>query len=548
MSGAAFQTSGAASDRISPLVYSRQSPGVGLKTSLEFVQLTIRSVFALRVQLPARKLFRSKQAFAGRVLLALLGVAVMAGLAGCGQDIYRTAATNFAGRPTPPSGLQQRVLAGLSVNGAQGGLQILDGLRDLRNNVQNTVPGFPISGFSGAYPSQILSYPEQLRGYVYSNASPYTLSIIDYSKEASGGAAATFNTPANGISIPSDFVRIYATLEQNGQILVNDGTTGGQYALNLPNVYRIAANRGDTVALAMVRNSNALYRIIKLNQGTTAFPPGAVDCQPTLLPIYCVIPVPGTFDRPYDVLFSLDGSTSYVLNCGRECGPAILNNGVAPPGAGISFIPQGPLQIDQIPTALPYPAVVTNFVSVPGGVTVALSDGSTLYLAGQQQQADGLFAGRLSLMNLATLTVGTAIPISDGTHNKLIFADDNTLWIGSQFCATGERAKLNQNYNCLTRFDLGAQTATIVPANVVPGSTTAGQQVPYPNTDNNQYYYGSLTGICWVQNYHKVYTAYGGQIHAFNTVDGSEINNFNITLQGTVLDVAYMDALTNAAN
>ena len=71
-------------------------------------------------------------------------------------------------------------------------------------------------------------------------------------------------------------------------------------------------------------------------------------------------------------------------------------------------------------------------------------------------------------------------------------------------------------------------------------------------------------GICWVQTFHKVFTAYGGQIHAFYTggaittlgdpavgttpAAGSELDNSNITIQGTVLDVAYMDALTNAAN
>ena len=185
--------------------------------------------------------------------------------------------------------------------------------------------------------------------------------------------------------------------------------------------------------------------------------------------------------------------------------------------------------------------MVTHTVPVPGGVTTALSDGTLLYVAGQQQQPDGLFAGRLSTINLSTLAVSAPVSISDGTHSKLIFADDNTLWIGSQACSTGERAALGQNYNCLTRYDLGAKTATIVPA--ITGGT-----VPYPNTNGNTQYYGSLTGICWVQGYHKVYTAYGGQIHAFNTVDGSEINNINITIQGTALDVAYMDALTNAAN
>jgi hypothetical protein len=86
---------------------------------------------------------------------------------------------------------------------------------------------------------------------------------------------------------------------------------------------------------------------------------------------------------------------------------------------------------------------------------------------------------------------------------------------------------------------------------VIPGITPTSatiMPVSYPNTNENSLYYGSLTGLCWVQLYGKVYTAYGGQIHAFNTIDGSERNNYNITVQGTVLDVAYMDALTNSAN
>ena len=114
---------------------------------------------------------------------------------------------------------------------------------------------------------------------------------------------------------------------------------------------------------------------------------------------------------------------------------------------------------------------------VPGGVTAALSDGATLYVSGQQLQPDGLFAGNLSVINLATNTVTGKYSISDGNHSKMLFADNNTLWIGSQYCATGERAAraaqqlaANQptdqsaNYNCLTRFDRGALTVSIVPA------------------------------------------------------------------------------------
>jgi hypothetical protein len=51
-----------------------------------------------------------------------------------------------------------------------------------------------------------------------------------------------------------------------------------------------------------------------------------------------------------------------------------------------------------------------------------------------------------------------------------------------------------------------------------------------------------------VQNYNKVYTAYGGQVHIFSTVDGSENDNEYVAVQGTALDVAYMDALTDDAN
>ena len=149
-------------------------------------------------------------------------------------------------------------------------------------------------------------------------------------------------------------------------------------------------------------------------------------------------------------------------------------------------------------------------------------------------------------MNLATNVVTGQYPISDGTHTKMLFGDNNTLWVGSQYCANGERARLGLNYNCLTLVTLGGSTLkTQVVPNVTPGGST---KVPFPNQNGDPYYYGSLTGLCWVENFNKMYTAYGGQVHVFNTTDGSEINNQYVTVQGTALDVAYMDALTDAAN
>ena len=488
--------------------------------------------------------------------------------------LYKVPENNFAGRPIPPSQMLQRVLATFTNGGTSGGAQILDGLRDLRGNVQNTKLSFPISGFSAPQPTTILNFPEQVRGFVLSETAG-TLVGINYSTEASGGTAAAFTPNPASVAAAFDGSVFAAASSINSQIYVSSG--GTTYALNLPNVYRVAVNQGVSVILAMVRNSDTLYRVVKLPATPNPVqPPGAVDCEPQLLPVYCVVPVAGTYDRPTSASFSLDGNSVYVLNCGPEC------SGKA---SSISVLQTGALLIDTFPTvdplspSAPSPMAklaVPNPVPIPGGATTALSNGTTLYVAGQSlyslgasgtlnstPRPDGLFTGYLTAVNLSNYSVSQPISVSDGTHTKLLFADDNTLWVGSQQCASGERAATGQNYNCLTMVTLGSGpvgTAQIIP-NLTPGGSTT---VPYPNTNQNLYYYGDLTGICWVQTFHKVFTAYGGQIHVFYTGGtitdvtdpavgttppaGSEINNTNLTIQGTVLDVAYMDAATNSAN
>ncbi len=68
----------------------------------------------------------------------LLAAATLA-LSGCGVVVlYKTPQYGYAGRPVPPSKILERVLAAYTGNGSSGGLEILDGLRDLRGNVQNT--------------------------------------------------------------------------------------------------------------------------------------------------------------------------------------------------------------------------------------------------------------------------------------------------------------------------------------------------------------------------------------------------------------------------
>jgi hypothetical protein len=505
--------------------------------------LTNRSLFA--------------QSFRAQILCGLLVAFATAGLTSCHSSnflAYKFPTFTFANRPIPPSLLANRVMVAVTANGgASGSLQILDAKRDIRSNVENTRTSFSVSGFASGFPNLILNFPAEITGFVYSSAKG-DLQIVNYGKESVTGAAGTF-PGATGIAIPTNAGHIYAAQETPGQLSIIDNTTGQTYGLILPDVFQVVVNQGDTVVLAMVRNSNKVYRLVKLNANqyptSTAADAaiGAADCEPFNLPVYCLVPVntgshANAFDRPTGAYFSLDGTAAYVLNCGQECGGTT---------SSVTYLQPGVLEFNNIPTTVPDASAFANQVLVPGGVTAAVSNGTTLYVSGQQLQSDGLFAGNLSTISLATNTVTGRYSISDGTHSKMLFADNNTLWIGSQFCATGERAHQASlgvttqaaNYNCLTRFDMGALTVSIVPF-VTPGSATA--VVPFPNTNQNQYYYGDLTGLCWVQGFNKVYTAYGGQVHAFNTVDGSEINNVNIIVQGTALDVAYMDAVTDADN
>lgn len=580
-----------------------------------------------------------------QVVSGLLLAAITLALTACGQRLYVYPSSPYSGRPIPPSGLLQRVLVAYTPAGGSGALEILDGLRNLRGNIQNTITSFSISGFSAPDPVEILNFPEELTGYVrsYSNGA---LTAIDYGTEKTGAVIGTYGADSASAGAASNGT-IFAVAGGTGTGSIYSGILAiqgpqGAVNLNLPNVDKVAVNPSGTIILAMVRNSNSLYQVVKLPAtANPVLPSNYVDCEPLLLPVYCVVPVndansanvAGTaFDRPVDAVFSLDGNSIYVLNCGPECGGKTASVTVL---QASNFILDQPLTGASPLQSLPVP----NPIPVPGGVTHAIADGTTLYLAGQSLQGSGLFGGNLSLLNLTSYTLGsTTYNIADGTHTRMLFADNNTLWVGSQQCANGPRAAAaasgdktqEANYNCLTRFVLNSTTNTILPTWAAKTNYTVGQEVcdapssglcnagnieyvltagtsggstptwntstdqattdgsvvwvnlgpvspvqiipavtpnnptnttitasnpintnltvDYPNTNLNQYYYGDLDGICWIQNYNKVYTGYGGQIHAFNTPDGSEIDNSLITVQGTVLDVAYMDALTNAAN
>jgi hypothetical protein len=468
---------------------------------------------------------RSRQSW---FVLSLIFCVICTMLAGCGQSFY------FANRVLPPSGLLNRVMVAVqnsSVSGS-GLLTILDAYYDIRYSFNHKVAGFSISGFTAIDPEVIQNMPAEQFGAVYSEDG--SLSLINYAKEEQGAAVTGLPGYSASIFISSDQRYVFAADPIAQSVTVIDRTLGTSYTLNLPNAYRISVNPGASVALVFVQNSNLVYSVLRLVNNQQA-PSNAQDCEPQNQPVYCLVPVPGPagqFNRPIKAVFSPDGSTAYVLNCAIECG-GTQPGANYPPGtqAGVSYLPTAGILIQ---TGAPVPpgsnTMVTATVPIPGGATDAIASGNTLYVAGQQLQSNGLFAGMLSVLNAPAQQITGSYSISDGNHTKMVFGDDNSLWIGSQICTNGQRyneslSGIPVQYGCLTMFNTSTNTVTLIDS-----------------------YKGDATGIAAVTSLGKVFTAEGGQVYIYSTVDGTALDNTNVTVVGTAEDVAYMDAQTDADN
>jgi hypothetical protein len=471
-----------------------------------------------------------------------------AALAGCGGTTY------FAGRNLPPSGLTNRVLIAIQNPNSitRGALQFVDAYYDIRGGYTGKPAAFSISGFSGALPVTIQNMPEEQLGAVYgSGDGSYTL--ISYGKETASGTVSGLNGLSSSIFISrNQSYAIAANQAAHVVTMVNRGT-GGSYALSLPGVYRVSLNPGGSMALAFVENSNYVYypmqltaaQTIAYSGGPTTWPKAAEDCEPINAPIWCLLQAqspdnvdatgnhygaPLTFDRPVKAVFSADGGTAYVLNCGPECGGS---------NASVSLLPVAPMiyLTGQASGLLPTTGSIPN-IPTPGGASNALVVSSTLYVAGQAPvQVDGqaLFTGNMTVVNLQNNTIVPStsaapnpVSISDGAPggpSRMLLADDNTLWIGMTKCTNGVRAATGESDGCLTMINTTTNTVTLL-----------------------EPYLGDATGIAAVTGLHKIYTAVGGQVYIYSTTDGTAIDNQYVTVTGTAYDVAYMDATSDGNN
>ena len=472
--------------------------------------------------------------------LSAAGALVVAvALAGCGTTTY------FAGRLLPPSRMLNRVLIAVQNPSAfsKGALEFVDAYYDIRYSYDFKVPGYSISGYSGALPSTIQNMPEEQFGAVYGSGDG-SLTLVNYAKETTNGTVGGLSGYSSSAFITRNQAYAFAA-NQGAHVFTAIDRTGthGGVTLSLPDVYRVSVNPGGTVALAFVQNSDYMYyareltaaQTIAYSGGASTWPRAAVDCEPQNGPLWCLFQAqspdnldatgnyygaPLVFDRPVKAVFSADGGTAYVLNCGQECGGS---------ASSVSVLPVAPLIFSSGQPSGKLPATgAGTTVPIPGGASNALVVDSTMYVVGQQLQADGLFTGNLTAVNLINNTVITSTGISDGAPgamSRMLLADDNTLWIGMTKCNNGERYAKGLPYGCLTMFNTSSNTVTML-----------------------EPYLGDLTGIADVEGLHKVYVAQGGQVYIYSTKDGSSINNQYVTVTGTAYDVAYMDGHTDGNN
>ncbi len=475
-------------------------------------------------------------------------------ISSCGNSYY------FAGRTLPPSGVLNRVVIAEQNPSpfATGALPFMDAYYDIRHAYNTSSGEFTISGYSGKLPLTIQNMPEQQSGAVYGEGDA-SLTLISYAQEKvsatvsipGGLTSSTEGVAYNGVFISRDLGYVYAANPISHVISVSNRNNGSALTLNLPNAYGISVNPGGTIALVFIQNATqpagqtvnvappqsfAVYSIVQLTQAqqTAAINNpnylGAQDCEPQKLPTWCVFPVStgasATFDHPIKAVFSPDGSTAYVIDCGPECGGTT---------AGLTVIPITASSINSGSTGASGIALVAQSnIAIPNGATNAIFNGTTMYIAGQKYQpSSGLFAGYLTVMNTPANTVAGTYSISDGLHNRMVFGDDNTLWIGSSQCNQGVRyqqaqAGASANFGCITMFNTSTNAVLIDP------------------------YQGDGTGIAGVEGLHKVYTTEGGQIYIYSTIPGSAgivaLDNSNVTIAGTAIDCAYMDAGTDDDN
>ena len=318
-----------------------------------------------------------------------------------------------------------------------GSLHIEDALRDEES-------GHDIA--TGAQPGLMRLSADKSLTLVF-NAGSGSLTVVMNSTEVALGSIALPGLSTDYVILPNDTVA-FAAVPNSGtapciprcvEILnlatTNTATTFQITATISTDAVGAPLNAASTLVLSPDGNKLLLFGAPGEHADTLTFINTQTATSATPPPASAATQLSG-FDRPVSAVFSTDSNTAYVLNCGPECGGTtasitVLNTSASPP-------------------------VAVNNIPVPAA-SIGLLSGGNLFVAGTPSGTVGALAGQLSVLNTTALATPTSsIPISDGYHNLMQMASNNTLFIGATSCSAG----------CLTIFpSIGNPNAAVVDSN-----------------------------------------------------------------------------------
>ncbi len=405
----------------------------------------------------------------------------------------------------PPSKLTTRVLASQSISSptAFPGLVLVDGWIDAR------VRGPEIG--AGNSPGIMAISPNRTTLVAFNSViNNWTMGIVNTAEETQTGSIqmpgpttsmVVLNNGFGYAAVPS---APFVTGPPPGAVIgMNLGVQGGISAtISVPNAQTVVSSP-DGSQILVFNNSTDVTVIspILVNPGSGS-------------PV--TVTVPG-FDSPVYGVFSADGSTAYILNCGAQCGGT-----------------QASVQVLNMSTT---PPTIVGATIPVNGATVGFLSGSTLYVAGKgtptgplcasiasAAQTAAQYCGTLDLVNLTTLedpyynNPATEIAITDGYHDRIDLSVNGQLFIGSYACTNigNVNSPSGEVRGCLSIYN-----------------TTNGAVVIPP--DN-----GDVTGLQSFTTRNIEYVAEGGNLRVYDTQIDSLIPPNNYIETGTILITGYI--------
>ena len=379
---------------------------------------------------------------------------------------------------TTTSGLTFRAFVSNPVNlnpngGGFPALNIVDATKDLLSpfvvSLSATV------GSAG----MMVESPKRDRTVVFSSSGAFSggsaLAIVDNATE-SASSSVTLPGPTDSMLVWIDNTTLFAavpTAPVSGQL------AGAVVQVNLSNA-ALTATIPVAGAHFLIPNPSGNQILVLSDTANTVsiLSPALISTGNALTPV--VLNVGTFFDRPVWAVFTSDGSTAYVMNCGPECGGTT-------PNASLSVIDM----TQSSPT-------VTSVIPVQGGATTGLISAGNLYVAGTAPSAgtdcEATLCGTLTVFPGANLNAtASTFPITDGYHNNLVMGPNNQLFIGSRTCTNVIVAGSTPGRGCLSVFN------------------SAGNVV-YTAAQN-----GDVTGIQPITHRNVVYVCEGGVLTIYDT-------------------------------